>query len=144
MEYLKCTAASNGTVYSHNGNSYGIFCYSSAKIVVNSGTVEATGGNVTINKNKSPISDANSCGIYGYLTVKGGTVTAACGEAKYVGGPAGATRTSAVTSDSGKDTVTLGKGITAVGSTNADGTGAEAYNAQNKDTYKYFKAEAAK
>lgn len=43
-----------------------------------------------------------------------------------------------------KETVTLGTGVTAVGSTNADGTGAEAYNAQNKDTYKYFKAEAAK
>ena len=146
MEYLKCTAASNGTVYSHNGHSYGIFCYNTAEITVNSGTVEATGGNVTINKNKSGISDANSYGIYGYLTVNGGTVTATCGEAKYVGGKAGYTTTCAVVSSytSEKETVTLGTGVTAVGSTNADGTGAEAYNAQNKDTYKYFKAEAAK
>lgn len=144
VEYLKCTAASNGTVYSHNGNSYGIFCYSSAKIVVNSGTVEATGGNVTINKNKSGISNANSCGIYGYLTVYGGTVTAICGTASYgsSGTPGRTPTTCAVASSytSEKETVTLGDGVTAVGSTNADGTGAEAYNAKNKDTYKYFRA----
>ena len=142
VEYLKCTAASNGTVYSHNGHSYGIFCYNTAEITVNSGTVEATGGNVTINKNKSGISDANSYGIYGYLTVNGGTVTATCGEAKYVGGKAGYTTTCAVVSSytSEKETVTLGTGVTAKASANADGTGAEAYNAQNKDTYKYFRA----
>ena len=146
VEYLKCTAASNGTVYSHNGHSYGIFCYNTAEITVNSGTVEATGGNVTINKNKSGISDANSYGIYGYLTVNGGTVTATCGEAKYVGGKAGYTTTCAVVSSytSEKETVTLGTGVTAVGSTNADGSDAVTYDAQKKDTYKYFKAEAAK
>lgn len=144
VTYLTCTAASDGKVYSHNGSSYGIFCYNTAEIIVNSGTVEATGGNVTINSNKSGISDAISYGIAGYLTVNGGTVTATCGEAKYVGGKAGYTTTCAVVSGSAKETVTLGTDVTAVGSTNADGTGAEAYNAQNKDTYKYFKAEAAK
>lgn len=139
VTYLTCTSP-DGNVYSHNGSSYGIFCYNTAEIIVNSGTVEATGGNVTINNNKSGISDANSYGIAGYLKVNGGTVTAACGEAKYVGGKDGYTRTSAVTSGSTKETVTLGEGVTAVGSTNADGTGAEAYNAKNKDTYKYFRA----
>ena len=49
-----------------------------------------------------------------------------------------------MTSGSTKETVTLGEGITATASTNADGTGAETYDAQKKDTYKYFKAEAAK
>ena len=140
VTYLTCTAASDGKVYSHNGSSYGIFCYNTAEIIVNSGTVEATGGNVTINKNERTSSDANSYGIYGYLTVNGGTVTAACGEAKYVGGKAGYTTTCAVVSGSAKETVTLGTDVTAVGSTNADGTGAEAYNAKNKDTYKYFRA----
>mgnify|MGYP004523232867 CR=1 FL=1 len=143
VTYLTCTSP-DGNVYSHNGSSYGIFCSNTAEIIVNSGTVEATGGNVTINNNKSGISDANSYGIAGYLKVNGGTVTATCGEAKYVGGKAGYTTTCAVVSGSAKETVTLGTDVTAVGSTNADGTGAEAYNAKNKDTYKYFKAEAAK
>ena len=140
VTYLTCTAASDGKVHSHNGSSYGIFCSNTAEIIVNSGTVEATGGNVTINNNKSGISDANSYGIAGYLKVNGGTVTATCGEAKYVGGKAGYTTTCAVVSGSAKETVTLGTDVTAVGSTNADGTGAEAYNAKNKDTYKYFRA----
>ena len=144
VTYLTCTAAaSDGKFYSHNGSSYGIFCSNTADIIVNSGTVEATGGNVTINKNQIGISDAYSYGIYGYLTVNGGTVTATCGEAKYVGGKAGYTSTSAVTSSYTKETVTLGEGITATASTNADGTGAETYDAKKKDTYKYFKAEAA-
>lgn len=144
VTYLTCTAAaSDGKFYSHNGSSYGIFCSNTADIIVNSGTVEATGGNVTINKNPSRVSDANSYGICGYLTVNGGTVTATCGEAKYVEGTAGYTSTSAVTSSYTKETVTLGNGITATASTNADGTGAETYDAQKKDTYKYFKAEAA-
>ena len=139
VTYLTCTSP-DGKVYSHNGSSYGIFCSNTAEIIVNSGTVEATGGNVTINNNKSGISDANSYGIAGYLKVNGGTVTATCGEAKYVGGKAGYTTTCAVVSGSAKETVTLGTDVTAVGSTNADGTGAEAYNAKNKDTYKYFRA----
>lgn len=139
VTYLTCTSP-DGKVYSHNGSSYGIFCSNTAEIIVNSGTVEATGGNVTINNNKSGISDANSYGIAGYLKVNGGTVTATCGEAKYVEGKAGYTTTCAVVSGSAKETVTLGTDVTAVGSTNADGTGAEAYNAKNKDTYKYFRA----
>ena len=143
VTYLTCTSP-DGNVYSHNGSSYGIFCYNTAEIIVNSGTVEATGGNVTINSNKSGISDAISYGIAGYLTVNGGTVTATCGEAKYVGGKAGYTTTCAVVSGSAKETVTLGTGVTAVGSTNADGSDAVTYDAQKKDTYKYFKAEAAK
>ena len=143
VTYLTCTSP-DGKVYSHNGSSYGIFCSNTAEIIVNSGTVEATGGNVTINNNKSGISDANSYGIAGYLKVNGGTVTAACGEAKYVEGKDGNTTTCAVVSGSAKETVTLGTDVTAVGSTNADGSDAVTYEAQKKDTYKYFKAEAAK
>ncbi|MBS1359503.1 MAG: hypothetical protein HPZ92_03150 [Oscillospiraceae bacterium] len=140
VTYLTCTAASDGKVHSHNGSSYGIFCSNTAEIIVNSGTVEATGGNVTINNNKSGISDANSYGINGYLKVNGGTVTAACGEAKYVGGKAGYTTTCAVVSGSAKETVTLGTDVTATASPNADGSDAVTYEAQKKDTYKYFHA----
>ena len=71
----------------------------------------------------------------------------ACGTVSYgLSKTPGRTKEYAVASSytSEKETVTLGTCVTAVGSTNADGTGAEAYNAQNKDTYKYFKAEAAK
>ena len=139
VTYEKCLSTNTVT-----GESVGIFCSYTDKIIVNSGTVEATGGNVTITGNKFNSTNANSYGIYGYLTVNGGTVTATCGTASYVKGTAGVTRTSAVTSDSGKETVTLGTGVTAVGSPNEDGSDLEPYNAQNKDTYKYFKAEAAK
>ena len=139
VTYEKCLSTNSVT-----GESYGIFCSSTDEIIVNSGTVEATGGNVTITGNKYWSTDADSYGIYGYLTVNGGTVTATCGEASYVGGQqAGYTRTSAVTSYGTEETVTLGEGITAKASTNADGTDSETYNAQNKDNYKYFKAEAA-
>ena len=52
-----------------------------------------------------------------------------------------------MTSGSTKETVTLGEGITATASTNAspneNGSDLETYDAQKKDTYKYFKAEAA-
>lgn len=68
--------------------------------------------------------------------------TVSCGLSKTPGRTKEYAVASSYTSE--KETVTLGTGVTAVGSTNADGTGAEAYNAQNKDTYKYFKAEAAK
>ena len=141
VTYKTCTATSSGKYYAHDGYSYGILCDSVGEMIVNGGTVTATAGNVTINKNQSSYSNANSYGIYGYLTVNGGDVTATCGTASYVGGTAGKTpKTSAVTSYGTRETVTLGDGVTAVGSTNADGTGAEAYKAKNKDTYKYFRA----
>ena len=143
VTYEKCLSKNSVT-----GESVGIFCSYTDEIIVNSGTVEATGGNVTITGNKFWSTDANSYGIYGYLTVNGGTVTAACGEAKYGGGKDGYTRTSAVTSGSAKETVTLSEGITATASTNATpnegGSDLEPYDARKKDTYKYFKAEAAK
>ena len=141
VTYTRCTVTSDGKYHAHDGYSYGILCNYAGEIIVNGGTVTATAGNVTINKNQSSYSNANSYGIYGYLTVNGGDVTATCGTASYVGGTAGKTpKTSAVTSYGTRETVTLGDGVTAVGSTNADGTGAEAYNAKNKDTYKYFRA----
>ena len=144
VTYTTCTATS-GKYYAHDGYSYGILCNSAGEMIVKGGTVTATGGNVTINKNQSSYSNANSYGIYGYLTVNGGDVTATCGTASYVGGTAGKTpKTSAVTSYGTRETVTLGDGVTATASPNADGSDLEPYNAQNKDTYKYFKAEAAK
>ena len=143
--YTTCTATSSGKYYAHNGYSYGILCDSVGEMIVNGGTVTATAGNVTINKNQSSYSNANSYGIYGYLTVNGGDVTATCGTASYVGGTAGKTpKTSAVTSYGTRETVTLGDGVTATASPNADGSDAVTYEAQKKDTYKYFKAEAAK
>ena len=72
----------------------------------------------------------------------------ACGTASYGSSitPGRTPTTCAVASSytSERETVTLGDGVTATASPNADGSDAEAYNAQNKDTYKYFKAEAAK
>ncbi len=148
VTYTTCTATSSGKYHAHDGYSYGILCNYECEIIVNGGTVTATGGNVTINKNQSSYSKANSYGIYGYLTVNGGDVTATCGTASYGSSitPGRTPTTCAVASSytSEKETVTLGDGVTATASTNEDGTGAEAYNAQNKDTYKYFKAEAAK
>ena len=136
VTYEKCLSKNSVT-----GESVGIFCSYTDEIIVNSGTVEATGGNVTITGNKFWSTDANSYGIYGYLKVNGGTVTAACGEARYVGEKKiGYIRTSAVTSGSEKETVTLGDGVTATASPNADGSDAVTYEAQKKDTYKYFHA----
>ena len=144
VTYTTCTATS-GKYYAHDGYSYGILCNSAGEMIVKGGTVTATGGNVTINKNQSSYSNANSYGIYGYLTVNGGDVTATCGTASYVGGTAGKTpKTSAVTSYGTRETVTLGDGVTATASPNADGSDLETYDAKKKDTYKYFKAEAAK
>ena len=149
VTYTTCTATSSGKYYAHDGYSYGILCNSVGEMIVNGGTVTATAGNVTINKNQSSLSNANSYGIYGYLTVNGGDVTATCGTASYANGPAGKTpKTRAVTSYGTRETVTLGEGITATASTNAtpneDGSDLGTYDAQKKDTYKYFKAEAAK
>lgn len=124
-------------------SSYGILCSYVGEIIVNGGTVTATGGNVTINKNQNTSSKANSYGIYGYLVVNGGTVTATCGTTSYgSSGKVGRTKEYAVASSytSGKETVTLGAGITATASTNVDGTGAETYEAEKEETYKYFKA----
>ena len=151
VTYTTCTATS-GKYYAHDGYSYGILCNYECEIIVNGGTVTATGGNVTINKNQNSYSKANSYGIYGYLTVYGGTVTAICGTASYgsSGTPGRTPTTCAVASSytSEKETVTLGDGVTATASTNAspneDGSDLKPYDAQNKDTYKYFKAEAAK
>ena len=152
VTYTTCTATSDGKYYAHDGYSYGILCNSAGEIIVNGGTVTATGGNVTINKNQSSYSKANSYGIYGYLTVYGGTVTAICGTASYGSSktPGRTPTTCAVVSSytSEKETVTLGTGVTAKASANAspneDGSDLEPYDAQKKDTYKYFKAEAAK
>lgn len=149
VTYTTCTATSSGQYKAHNGYSYGILCASVGEMIVNGGTVTATAGNVTINKNQSSHSEANSYGIYGYLTVHGGDVTATCGTASYASGTPGKTpKTRAVTSYGTKETVTLGEGITATASTNAspseDGSDLEPYDAEKKDTYKYFKAEAAK
>ena len=141
VTYTTCTATSSGKYYAHDGYSYGILCDSVGEMIVNGGTVTATAGNVTINKNQSSYSNANSYGIYGYLTVNGGDVTATCGTASYVGGTAGKTpKTSAVTSYGTRETVTLGDGVTATASPNADGSDAVTYEAQKKDTYKYFHA----
>ncbi len=141
VTYTTCTAPSSSKYYAHDGYSYGILCDSVGEMIVNGGTVTATAGNVTINKNQSSYSNANSYGIYGYLTVNGGDVTATCGTASYVGGTAGKTpKTSAVTSYGTRETVTLGDGVTATASPNADGSGAVTYEAQKKDTYKYFHA----
>ena len=145
--YTTCTATS-GKYYPHDGYSYGILCNYAGEIIVNGGTVTATGGNVTINNNQSNYSKANSYGIYGYLTVNGGTVTAICGTASYGSSiTTGRTPTTCAVASSytsEKETVTLGDGVTATASPNADGSDAVTYEAQKKDTYKYFKAEAAK
>ena len=141
--YTTCTATS-GKYYPHDGYSYGILCNYAGEIIVNGGTVTATGGNVTINNNQSNYSKANSYGIYGYLTVNGGTVTAICGTASYGSSiTTGRTPTTCAVASSytsEKETVTLGDGVTATASPNADGSDAVTYEAQKKDTYKYFHA----
>ena len=45
-----------------------------------------------------------------------------------------------MTSYGTRETVTLGDGVTATASPNADGSDAVTYEAQKKDTYKYFHA----
>ena len=152
VTYTTCTVTSDGKYHAHDGYSYGILCNYAGEIIVNGGTVTATGGNVMINKNQNSYSKANSYGIYGYLTVNGGTVTAICGTASYgSSNTTGRTPTTCAVASrytSEKETVTLGDGVTATASTNAspneDGSDLKPYDAQNKDTYKYFKAEAAK
>ena len=71
----------------------------------------------------------------------------ACGTASYGSSiTPGRTKEYAVASSytSERETVTLGDGVTATASPNADGSDLETYDAKKKDTYKYFKAEAAK
>ena len=143
VTYTTCKAASDGTVHSHEGSSYGILCNSKYEITVNSGTVIATGGNVTINGNQNSSSEASSCGIYGgNLTVNGGTVTASCGTASYGSSktPGRTPKEYVMTNYFGNNTVTLGDGVTATASTKADGSDPLPYDANNKNTYKYFHA----
>ena len=71
----------------------------------------------------------------------------ACGTVSYgLSKTPGRTKEYAVASSytSERETVTLGDGVTATASPNADGSDLETYDAKKKDTYKYFKAEAAK
>ncbi len=113
------------TADSYSGGSYGIYCF--RDVVINGGTVTAAGGEIPAD------SSISSKGIFsgmGSIKINGGTVLA---------------KTAAVSGRSSALHIVpvLGSGITAGGSVNTDGSGAEEYDPAKNDTYKWFKSPFA-